>query len=756
MAENLSQQLSESLQNAQRNAETMRQLQMVKNTLFGAGGAMVGGMGHMAMGAYAGMGAMSPFAGSSAAFLGQAMGRGGYASASAFGPRVGGPGGLLYEAGFGDLLHAASGGILFQNVNKSISQTADQMRDSARSELRLRGQEFAGNVKYGALTLGGILDDSLVYRATGGFDERIKTGLTRQLADQMGGAIGRTGVAAGIVDKVTSRVGRLNAEQMGYGLNASQQEELSKLAIAFGGPVGSTTKDVKDKSTQFLDEFSKVVGKLGVSADKLMSGYQELVKAGSANLDSAKLFQNSIQTARSQNLFGSFGTDEFITQLASQTAIATSSRGLRGAQAEAARDARFRSIAQMSREFEVLGLNQSGVFGTGFAGVQNALAAREQLLAESMGAGGLFAASNQGAAAQMQAGGFSGIAGMLRGRAGATATSLQNPLFALRYKLFPEIAAAGVASRIGPAGVLSAALNKPVAFQRDRLLRGLSFAFQQEGLPADISQMDEKQRLQAAKIISTAYGITDVAGAEIFAGYLAKTPGGLESAAAGRGLSTLQRAVLNYSASQMGIVQEGFVGLNEYDLSGGKSVTDFLSGQSSDVLGKLARNDEEALYGIALQRINTEQLYFDILADPTKADKLIANAPDERTRGFIRQITERARQNRKLLIKEDQFGYSRLFTAEGLKNAIVGGGRETGSRVDFSTLLADAPLSPEGLNFFKNQDVGSRKYIRAFFKDLGASQQVDGASNSKTGPNEVSVKGPVDVNIVKSAISFGG
>jgi hypothetical protein len=451
MAENLSNQLAQSLQQAQLRAETMQQLQMVKNTLFGAGGAMAGGMGAVAMGAHAGMGAMAPFAGASSAFLNQAMGRGGYATQSAFGPRVGGPGGLLYESGLGGFLNNITGGYLFQDVNKSISQTAEQMRDRSKSELRLRGSEFIQNVKYGALTLGGILDDSLAYRFTGGSDDRIKSGLTRQLADQMGGAIGRTGVAAGIVDKVTSRVGRINVDKMGYGLNASQQEELSKLAIAFGGPVGSTTKDVKDKSTQFLDEFSKVVGKLGVSADKLMSGYQELVKAGAANLDSAKLFQNSIQTARSENLFGSFGTDEFITQLASQTAIATSSRGLRGAQADVARDARFRSIAQMSREFEVLGLNQSGVFGTGSAGLQNALQAREQLLAQSMGAGGLFAAANQASAAQLQTGGFSGIAGMLSGRAGSIATSLQNPLFALRYQLFPETMAADVASRIGPA-----------------------------------------------------------------------------------------------------------------------------------------------------------------------------------------------------------------------------------------------------------------------------------------------------------------
>jgi hypothetical protein len=137
-----------------------------------------------------------------------------------------------------------------------------------------------------------------------------------------------------------------------------------------------------------------------------MSGYQELAKAGATNLDASKLFLSSVQTARSQNLFGSFGTDEFITQLASQTAISASSRGLRGAQADMMRNARFASVAQATREFEVIGANQSGVFGTGIAGLQSLQATREQLLSESMSAGGLFAVVNQQAALGLQSGGI--------------------------------------------------------------------------------------------------------------------------------------------------------------------------------------------------------------------------------------------------------------------------------------------------------------------------------------------------------------
>ena len=756
MAENLSQQLAYSLQQAQLRAEAAQQMQMLRSTMLGA----AGGMGSLAMGAYAGMGNLAPFAGSSAAFLNQAMGRGGYASASAFGPRVGGPGGLLYEAGLGGFLNTATGGYLF-HVNKSISQTADQMRDSARSELRLRGQEFGASLKYGALTLGGILDDSIAYRFTGGADERIKSRLTRQLAEQLGGPIGRTGTAGNIVNSLVSQIGKLNADKMGYGLNASQQEELAKLAIAVSGPVGSSSKDISDRSSKFLENFDKVVGKLGISADKLMSGYQELSKAGVLTVETAKIYQESIQIARAQNTYGSFGTDEFITQMGAQTAIAAGSRGLRGSQQAALMNNRMAAVAQAAREFELLGLGQSGVFGTGTAGLAASSSAREQLIAQTMNAGGLFAQVDAGAAAQLQTGGLSGVAGLLRGAAGSTRTALSNPLLALLYKDNPNAMVDAIAGQLGPGAVISAAMQKLPAFQRNRFLRGLPGALGASGLPSDVSKMDEKQRLQVAQIVARAYGHLDPAAYEYFAKLVIATPGGLESAMRGEMFSTRQQAALNFDMSGLGPLIGAFAG-TDYDLAGpagdlGREMStfDYLGRFGPADLLALARNEKNALGKVGSSRINTQKLYEDILLDPSIADKLISTAPNEQAREFIRGIKDEALKRRKEAfqgLNRDEL--VRYFSGKSVQQQTA----EAAAETDFLGTLSTygpffdpqtTPLHARGRDFLRSRGAFDPSIMRDFMKNMSSAQRVDGSANAKRDAVLTRIDGTVDVKIVE-------
>lgn len=756
MAENLSQQLAYSLQQAQLRAESAQQMQMLRHTMLGA----AGGMGSLAMGAYAGMGNLAPFAGSSAAFLNQAMGRGMYASASAFGPRVGGPGGLVYEAGMGELLARTSGGILFQNVNKSISQTAAQMQDSAKSELRLRGQEFVSSLKYGALTLGGILDDSIAYRFTGGADDRIKSRLTRQLADQLGGPIGRTGTAGNIVNALVSQIGKLNADKMGYGLNASQQEELARLAISFSGPVGSTSKDISDRSTKFLERFEQVVGKLGVSADKLMAGYQELQKAGAASNAAAELYEQSIARAREQNTYGSFGTDDFIIQMSSQMSIAAASRGLRGTQAANYVNTRMGATAQAAREFELLGLSQSGVFGTGTAGLATSMSVREQLIAQTMNAGGLFAQVNEGAATQLQTGGLSGVAGLLRGTAGSTRTALSNPLLALLYKSDPGSFTNAIAGQIGPGAIISAAMQKLPAFQRNRLLKGLPGALESIGLTSDVSKMSEDHRFQVAQMLARAYGHLDPQAAEYFAKTVMRTPGGLESAMRGEMLSTRQLAALNFDLSDVGTLVGFFKG-TEYDTArqlgpfgSTPSVYDYLSSFSKNDILAVAKNEKSAFGKIGQTRIDLEKLYDAILTDPTVADKLMDNAPSTQVKEFIRGIKNEAIKKRKEALN-GTVNDAKFFTKETIKAStttqLVG---DYAVPTEFINIdYEKGVLDPSGLKFIKSRGSFDPNFIRDHFKNMTSAQRVDGSANAKPKPVLTQIDGTVDVKIVADVSS---
>lgn len=55
-------------------------------------------------------------------------------------------GGLFYEAGLGDMLRGATGGLFFRDVGQMIGAPAAQIRQQAQQELMLRGNQFFRNI----------------------------------------------------------------------------------------------------------------------------------------------------------------------------------------------------------------------------------------------------------------------------------------------------------------------------------------------------------------------------------------------------------------------------------------------------------------------------------------------------------------------------------------------------------------------------------------------------------------------------------
>ena len=623
MADNLGSQFGNSVQEAQLRAETMRTVREIKEAIVGAGRAGAGivgaGAGMLGAGAYAGMQMAGPMLSGTAGFINQALGRNVGFSGSAFGDRVGGPGNLLYQAGLGGVLNQLTGGYLFQDFNKSISQTSDQMRSRARNEISLRAGEVMASTKMGLLTAGGILDDSIAYRFTKGADERVKSDLTRSLASSLEGLGINKGfaVASDVSEGLTTKIGALN-KQMGYGLSQQQQRELGMLAISFAGPQSGDPDKLREKSERALEAFTKHAGNIGISAEALMKGAKALEQSGVATAEAAGEYTDAVKKFKEAGVLGAGGTDEAYAKLAVENTVANRAKGISGLQAQVATETRMRNIAAATKLMERYDLQQTGVFGTGQEATKNTVAMRERMTQQAIGGVGLAAALDDRVFDQLMAGDFGSYTGQIRGSALGRTAELRNPLLAEYAKSNPELFNQALAARLGTGALTMSALSSGNPLAKRRLRSDLANARKVLGLEGDARNMSDDQKRRVTRLALQASGITDTQTVSFLSNVFLTDPAALQNFLETGNIDKKDAARISLD-EELGKAIEA---QNKYEPNNKITLDKILEGATPEQLDAVRKNDKTVMHDLFAKAMGftgmAKQITDEVVSDPEK------------------------------------------------------------------------------------------------------------------------------------------
>lgn len=201
-------------------------------------------------------------------------------------------GGLLYEAGVGQALNAATMGLFFRDANRNVGLSPAMTQGLAQDELQARMRQFGQSFLFGLPVVG-----ARMFGPGGATTVRAQRDIAQRLAgfSYEGGLPGGRGLSANdarlraVTGGIGSALNQLNAD-MGYSLTGAQADDLASAATS---SLSSSELDAVARSQdtsrlrEAVNRMRSLVGGLRLQTDELVKLQQEYRDFGDEALSGA-------------------------------------------------------------------------------------------------------------------------------------------------------------------------------------------------------------------------------------------------------------------------------------------------------------------------------------------------------------------------------------------------------------------------------------------------------------------------------------